>query len=62
MDWQPIETAPFDEDLQLSVIEGEEVHSLAFPCRRTRNGWVHAQNKNIVAVHPTHWRRWKAIS
>jgi hypothetical protein len=29
--WEAIETAPFDRDLQLSVIEGD-VHSLIFPC------------------------------
>ena len=39
LDWQPISTAPFDRDLQLSVIEKEEVYALIFPCRRTSN-WV----------------------
>jgi hypothetical protein len=61
MDWQPIDTAPFGQGLQLSVIEGGEVHSLACPCRRTNNGWLHGLTDNIVSVHPTHWRYWEEI-
>jgi hypothetical protein len=38
LDWQPIATAPFDRDLQVSVIERGEIHTLIFPCRRTRGG------------------------
>jgi hypothetical protein len=34
MDWQPIDPAPFDQCLELSVIEDSEVHALVFPCRR----------------------------
>jgi hypothetical protein len=40
MDWQPIDSAPFGQDLRLGVIEGSEVHSLVFPCRRTKDGMV----------------------
>jgi len=58
-DWQPISTAPFDRDLQLSVIEKAEVYSLAFPCRRTQTGWINAKTKQPVFVEPTHWRGWQ---
>jgi hypothetical protein len=57
-DWQPISTAPFEHDLQLSVIEQGEVHALAFPCRRTANGWMDAATRKPVSVDPTHWREW----
>jgi hypothetical protein len=57
-DWQPIATAPLDRDLQLSVIERGEVHALAFPCRRTANGWMDAATRKPVSVDPTHWREW----
>jgi hypothetical protein len=56
MDWQPIDSAPFGEDLQLSVIEGEEFHFLVFPCRRTKDGWLHGLTGTLVPVRPTHWR------
>ena len=40
--WRPITSAPFDQDLELSVIEDNEVHALLFPCRRTARGWANA--------------------
>jgi hypothetical protein len=57
-DWQPISSAPFDCDLQVSVIEKEEVYALIFPCRRTQNGWIDAKTQKPVFVQPTHWRIW----
>jgi hypothetical protein len=57
----PITSAPFGRDLQLAVIELNEVHSLAFPCRRTQSGWVHASNGGAVSVDPSHRREWPAL-
>jgi hypothetical protein len=54
--WQTIESAPFDRDLQLSVIE-DQVHALVFPCRRTVFGWINGAGKS-VEVSPSHWRNW----
>jgi hypothetical protein len=58
LDWQPISSAPFDCELELSVIERGEAHALVFPCRRTQSGWVHAKTGQPVFVDPTHWRVW----
>jgi hypothetical protein len=41
-DWQPIASAPFDGDIQVSVIEKGEVQALVVPCRWTQNGWLRA--------------------
>jgi hypothetical protein len=57
-EWHPISTAPFDRDLELSVIENGEVHALIFPCSRTGSGWLNASTGKIVVVDPTHWRSW----
>ncbi len=57
-DWHPISNAPYDEDLELSVIEQSEVHALVFPCRRTQRGWIDASTKSAIVVTPTHWRPW----
>ena len=59
-EWHPIVSAPSDCDLQLSVIEDGEAHSLVFPCRRSQNGWVRAATGELVFVDPTHWREWPA--
>lgn len=58
-DWQPIQSAPFDRDLQLSVIEGE-VHPLVFPCRRTQAGWRNRSGRT-VDINPSHWRDWAVM-
>ncbi len=55
MGWRPISAAPFGEDLWLCVIESGEVHLLDFACRRTKEGWVHAQTHKPVRIRPTHW-------
>jgi hypothetical protein len=56
--WHEITTAPFDRDLQLSVIEGDDVHALVFACQRSLNGWINSKTKEIVLLRPTHWREW----
>jgi hypothetical protein len=57
-EWQPISSAPFDQDLELSVIEANETHALVFPCRRIANGWLNVKMNSQVFVDPTHWRLW----
>ncbi|MDR3409033.1 MAG: hypothetical protein P4L68_11095 [Methylovirgula sp.] len=58
MDWEPIDTAPFAQDLEICVIERGEVHALIFPCRRVDGGWSNADTREHIFVHPTHWRYW----
>jgi hypothetical protein len=56
--WQPISSAPSGSDLELSVIERDVSHALAFPCRRGPYGWVDAATVRRIDVRPTHWRPW----
>jgi hypothetical protein len=58
MNWLDVETAPFDRDLELAVIDFDGAHPLVFPCRRVLGGWVRAATNTPVRVHPTHWREW----
>jgi hypothetical protein len=59
VEWQSIDTVPFNRDVELAVVEGDGTHPLAFPCRRDRTGWVDAEtNKRIYYIRPTHWRDW----
>jgi hypothetical protein len=57
--WQDASSAPFDRDLELSVIDHEGPHVLVFPCRRTFGGWIDAETKRRIDVQPTHWREWQ---
>jgi hypothetical protein len=56
--WQSMSTAPFDRDLELAVIDDDGVHALVFACRRILGGWVKADGRQRIDVHPTHWRDW----
>ncbi len=58
MHWFKVETAPFDRDLELAVIDFDGPHQLVFPCRRILGGWVKSTTKELVKVEPTHWRDW----
>lgn len=62
MDWKLIDTAPFDRDLELAVIDSKGTSVVAFPCRRsTDDGWIDAETgKQVYYVNPTHWRDWLA--
>ena len=60
MEWYPIKDAPCEVDLELAVLEGTEAHALVFPCRRVPQGWLKCGTlRELIEVHPTHWRRWK---
>jgi hypothetical protein len=56
--WQPAETAPFDSELELAVLDKDGAHALVFPCRRILDGWMNAATKQRLDVRPTHWRIW----
>ena len=59
--WLLVVEAPFEEDIEIAVIDDEGVHALVFPCRRMPGGWVNALTGEILDVHPTHWRAWQRV-
>lgn len=58
MSWLTIETAPFERDIEVAVIDFDGPHAVVFPCRRVLGGWVKATTLTPVDIHPTHWREW----
>ena len=60
--WQAIESAPFDRNLELATINRDGLHKVVFACRRTSRGWVNAKTRQPADIHPTHWRDWKGIA
>ena len=40
--WRLVVEAPFEEDIELAVIDDEGVHALVFPCQRLPGGWANA--------------------
>jgi hypothetical protein len=61
MDSKPIDTAPFNLDVELAIIDCDGKHALTFLCRRAVGGWVNAvTKKELYFILPTHWRVWIA--
>jgi hypothetical protein len=55
--WNPIETAPFDEDIALRVTDGRGgPYTLHWPCRLTASGWVNSRKGTPLAVTPVRWK------
>jgi len=61
-DWKSITTAPFDQDVQLWVIDRFGSRALAFPCRLTEKGWINSKLNVALAatIRPSYWREWPA--
>jgi hypothetical protein len=54
--WHPIERAPLDEDVRLTVSDGRgDPYRLPYPCRRTAAGWI-SSSKTPLAVTPLKWQ------
>jgi site-specific recombinase XerD len=51
--WNPIESAPLEEDIALQVTDGRGApYTLQWPCRRTATGWINSRKGNPLEVTP----------
>ncbi len=57
---EPMATTPLGCDLEIAVTDADGVHALVFPCHCLLDGWVNAETKERIDVHPTQWRQWGA--
>jgi hypothetical protein len=56
--WNPIESAPSNEDVALEVIDAQgSRYRLTYPCRLTAAGWVSSSKGTPLAVAPVKWKR-----
>jgi hypothetical protein len=54
--FNPIESAPRDEDVALLVTDGRgDPYRLLYPCRLTAAGWVSSSKGTPLAVTPLRW-------
>jgi hypothetical protein len=61
--WNPIESAPFDEDVTLKVTDGHgESYSLPNPSRLTTAGWVSSGKGTPLAVTALQWRPYYRVA
>jgi hypothetical protein len=55
--WNPIETAPIDEDV---ILEVTDRRGLPYRCSLTASGWVSSGKEALLAVTPVKWKRYGA--
>jgi hypothetical protein len=56
--WNPIETAPLDEEVSLEVTDGQGArYRLPYRCRLTASGWISSSKGTPLAVTPAKWKR-----
>ncbi|MGB8630207.1 MAG: hypothetical protein WCD69_12580 [Xanthobacteraceae bacterium] len=51
MDWNPINSAPFDHEVEIAVIDGQGEHALIFPCRRAGQRLGRCTNQQAALPH-----------
>jgi hypothetical protein len=60
--WRPISTAPYNQDLELRIVEGREAAEevLPFPCRHLNCGeWLNRDLGVRVQIKAIEWRIWQ---
>ncbi len=57
--WHPVSTAPYNQDLELRVIEDGMMATLPFPCRHTNaEEWINVDLGVTLRIKPVEWRAW----
>jgi hypothetical protein len=56
--WHSISTAPFNQDLELMVLDHDKNFVIPFPCRQTTRGWIDSDLDVCLNLNPTTWRLW----
>ncbi len=59
VEWQPIATAPMDQDLKVRLQDALGRYELLFPCRNVPGqGWINTWLKKPLREDPVDWRVW----
>jgi hypothetical protein len=57
--WRPTSTAPYNQDLELQIVEDGKTIALPFPCRHTNEGeWINVDLGTGMRIQPARWRIW----
>jgi hypothetical protein len=58
--WRQISTAPYNQELELRIIENGDTVTLEFPCLRTNEeAWINVDLGSEIKVQPAEWRIWQ---
>jgi hypothetical protein len=58
--WHPISTAPYNQELELRIVQVGEIAPLEFPCLQTNAGqWINVDLGSGINISPVEWRVWQ---
>ncbi len=57
--WHPITTAPYNQAIELRVLDHGKVVALPFPCSRDNTDhWINSDLGTPIEIKPIEWRIW----
>lgn len=58
--WHPVTTAPYNQAVELRVLDHGKVVTLPFPCRRDNADlWINSDLGTPILINPVEWRVWR---
>jgi hypothetical protein len=58
--WHPMSSVPYNQDVELRVVEDGAICVLSYPCRRLNaGGWINADLGTPIRMEPVEWRVWQ---
>jgi hypothetical protein len=58
-DWNLIKSAPYDREIELTVMVRGKIVPLGFACRRVVGGWIKTENRKWLEINPVRRRDWQ---
>jgi len=61
--WHRASTAPYNQELEVRILDNEEIVTLEFPCLRTNEeSWINVDLGTVIAIEPVQWRAWHHLN
>ena len=58
--WRTAATAPYNQELELRVVEAGAVQGLPYPCLQNNEGqWINVDLGTELSIQPLQWRPWR---
>ena len=57
--WRAISTVPYNQELELRIVENGQIVTLEFPCLKTNaDAWINVDLGTEIKIQPVEWRVW----
>ena len=57
--WRAVSTVPYNQELELRIVENGQIVTLEFPCLKTNMDlWINVDLGTEIKIQPIEWRVW----